>query len=272
MIRRKGTVLAMVKSFLLQRVVLPSSMLALLVLSLAYWWLDNVLHEAVGTALCVFLCWHIYANRTWFKNLTRGRYDSRRAVRLVLHVGLMFNMAVLLITSVIISKSAFAWLPIPDSLDLREIHWFSAYWVMMVTGIHVGLHWERLRTSVLNIFGFRQTNPVLQAILVAIGAAFALQGLASFQILGVWTKLTFNYSLDFWDFTTSVAPFFGHWLAVFTSPAIVTHLLMAMWRRTGPNKLALYQGYLVASGKPQDRWRNASSNAANAGEDWRRLG
>ena len=222
----------MVKSFLLQRVMLPSLMIALLLVSLGYWWLDNVPHEAFGTGLFALLCWHIYVNRTWFKNLTRGTYDARRIVRVLLHVGLFANMTVLLVTSVVISKWVFAWLPIPDSVYLREIHWFAAYWVVIVTGIHVGLHWERLRTSLLNVLGVRQTNPVLRAAFLAIGVAFALQGVASFKKLGVWTKLTFNYSLDFWDFTASVTPFFGHWLAVFTLPAIVTHMFMAIWKWT----------------------------------------
>ncbi|GLR59256.1 DUF4405 domain-containing protein [Rhizobium indigoferae] len=223
----------MVQSFLLQRVMLPSLMLALLLLSLAYWWLDNVPHEVFGTGLFALLCWHIYANRTWFKNLTRGKYDAMRAVRVFLHAGLMANMLVLLVTSVVISKSVFAGLPIPDSVYLREIHWFASYWVIIVTGIHVGLHWERLRTSLLNHLGFRQTTPALRFVFLAMGAAFALQGLASFETLGVWTKLTFNYSLDFWDFTASVTPFFGHWLAVFMLPATITHMLMAIWRRSG---------------------------------------
>ncbi|CDM63105.1 MULTISPECIES: DUF4405 domain-containing protein [Rhizobium] len=249
----------MFKSFLLQRVMLPSLMLALLLLSLAYWWLGNVPHEAFGTGLFTFLCWHIYMNRTWFNNLTRGKYDARRAVRVLLHFGLIVNMGVLLVTSVVISKSVFAWLPIPDSVYLREIHWFAAYWVIIVTGIHVGLHWERLRTSLLNFLGVRQTNPVLRAVLLAMGAAFALQGTASFRTLGVSTKLTFNYSLDFWDFTASVTPFFGHWLAVFTLPAIITHVLMAIWRMTRRRHRGVEE--------TQDRWRNASSNAANAGED-----
>lgn len=233
MIPCKGISFATVRRFLLQRVMLPSLMLALLLVSLAYWWLDNFPHEVFGTALFALLLWHIYLNRTWFKNLGRGAYDARRTTRLILHAGLIVNMVVALVTSVVISKSVFTWLPIRDSIYFREIHWFSAYWVMIVTGIHVGLHWERLRASLMNLLGFGQANKVVRGILLTMGAALLVQGLASFQILGVWTKLTFNYSLDFWDFTASVAPFFGHWLAVFTVPAIITHALMTIWRWTG---------------------------------------
>ena len=55
--------------------------------------------------------------------------------------------------------------------------------------------------------------------------------------MGVWGKLTFTYSLDFWDFTATVAPFFGHWAAVVSLPAIATHYGMKVLgqRRTALN-------------------------------------
>ena len=56
-------------------------------------------------------------------------------------------------------------------------------------------------------------------------------GTWSFTVLGVWGKLTFSYSLDFWDFTASVAPFFGHWAGVIALPAVLTHYLLALWVR-----------------------------------------
>ncbi len=45
-------------------------------------------------------------------------------------------------------------------------------------------------------------------------------------MLSVWTKLTFTYSLDVWNFKTSVTPFFGHWAAGVALPVIVTHYAM----------------------------------------------
>lgn len=217
------------RNFVLQRAGLPMAMLALVLLSLAYWWLGNIPHELFGTALFALLSWHINLNRAWFRNLTRGSYDARRVFIVLLHAGLIVNMALLLITSVMISETVFAWVPGLDSNDLREIHRFSAYWIVMATGAHVGLHWKRVRAGLfgrLSLAGSRIAT--IASYVLAIVAL--CQGVASFQHLGVWTKLTFNYSLEFWDFTSSVAPFFGNWLMVFMLPAIVTHFLMKGWR------------------------------------------
>jgi len=221
----------MLRNYLLQRVALPAVMLALLFLSLAYWWLDNVPHELFGTGLFGFLCRHIYLNRAWFRHLGRGTYDGKRIFEVTLHSGLIVNMAVLSMTSVAISQTVFAALPIPNVRHLREIHWFSAYWVVIVTGLHVGLHWERLSAGVLHRFGVAQINRAFRVLLWGVAAIGLLQGVAGFRMLNVWTKLTFNYSLEFWDFTDSVAPFFGHWLSVFLMPAILTHLSLAVWRQ-----------------------------------------
>ncbi|NEI96554.1 DUF4405 domain-containing protein [Rhizobium ruizarguesonis] len=205
-------------------------MATLLLLSLAYWWLDNRPHEVFGTALFVMLAWHVVVNRLWFTNLLRGRYDTRRTVTALLHLLLIGNMLVLLITSVIISKSLFASLPIPDSIYLRDIHWFSAYWVMIIVGVHLGLHWTRVMAVVRSCLGMTSHSRVAIWALRLAAVAVAGFGVLSMRILGVWAKLTFTYSLDFWDFTASVTPFFGYWAGVVALPAVITHYGMCWWR------------------------------------------
>jgi hypothetical protein len=232
------------------RLLLPGCMAVLLLASLAYWWLDNLPHELFGTAMFVLVAWHIVVNRLWFKNLLRGRYDGRRTVTALLHLLLIVNMVVLLITSVIISKSVFAPLPIPDSVYLRDIHWFSAYWVMIVVGIHLGLHWARVIAMVRSSDGAAQGNRPLIWVLRLSAVAVAAFGVWSAAVLGVLAKLTFTYSLDFWDFTASVTPFFGHWIGIVALPAVVTHYGMAWWRRatsrpSGPRRPRKAEGRAI---------------------------
>ncbi len=210
------------------RLLVPLAMAGLLLLSLAYWWLDNVPHEIFGVAVFVLIAWHITLNRSWFANLFRGRYNGRRMFTVLLHMLLIANMAVLLVTSVFISKSLLAFLPLPDSTLLREIHWFSAYWVMVVVGIHLGLHWTRVMMLLRLISGRPSGSATRTWLLRTAALALAGFGTWSFWVLGVWGKLTFTYSLDFWDFTASVAPFFGYWAGVIALPAIITHYLMVI--------------------------------------------
>lgn len=218
------------KGIFVTRLALPVAMAILLLFSLAYWWLENLLHELFGTALFALLAWHIAVNRFWFKKLLRGRYDKRRTLTLVLHLLLIGNMLVLLVTSIVISRSVLAFLPIPDSIYLRDIHWFSAYWVMIIVGIHLGLHWTRVMAMVRSSLRVSQENTIRTLMLRITTLLVAGFGVWSFSVLGVWTKLTFNYSLDFWDFTASVTPFFGHWAGVVGLPAIITHFVMVWWR------------------------------------------
>ncbi|MBB3527586.1 DUF4405 domain-containing protein [Rhizobium sp. BK456] len=227
----------MTSSPLIDRLLLPGAMVIFLLLSLAYWWLENVPHEIFGTAMFGLLAWHIVTNRFWFKNLFRGRYDSRRVFIVALHLLLIVNMIILLVSSIAISKSLFSALPIPESVYIREVHRFSAYWVMVIVGIHLGLHWARVMALSLSILGPSTTKAAGTWLLRVSAALLAGVGVWSFSVLGVWNHLTFTYSLDVWNFKTSVTPFFGHWAAVMALPAIATHYVMLGWRnrqRTKP--------------------------------------
>lgn len=221
----------MKSSPLIDRLLLPGGMAVFLLLSLAYWWLENIPHEIFGTAMFALLAWHIVVNRFWFKNILRGRYDLRRAVIVALHLFLIVNMIILLATSIAISKSLFSALPIPDSIYMREVHWFSAYWVVVIVGIHVGLHWARVMALSRSILGLSPNNTARMWLLRACAAFLAAVGVWSFVVLGVWNHLTFTYSLDVWNFKTSVTPFFGHWATVVALPAIAMHYLMVGWRK-----------------------------------------
>ncbi|KLK91280.1 membrane protein [Microvirga vignae] len=225
------------KTIVVKRLALPAAMAALLLLALAYWWLENLPHEIFGTALFALLAWHIAVNRIWFMNLFRGDYDRRRVITLVLHLLLIANMAVLLVTSIVISKSVFGLLPIPDSIYLRDVHWFAAYWVMIIVGVHLGLHWTRVMAMMRTTLRLSPDNPPRTFVLRIAAAILAGFGAWSFSVLGVWAKLTFTYSLDFWDFDASVTPFFGHWAGVVGLPAIITHygmMVLRNHRRTAP--------------------------------------
>lgn len=220
----------MTRALIMKRLLLPAAMALLLLLSLAYWWLDYLPHELVGTALIGLLAWHISGNRYWFRNLFRGRYDAHRVITVLLHLALVINMAVLLATSIAISRSIVAFLPIPESTLLREIHWFAAYWVMIIVGDHIGLHWTRVMATSAGVLGLSQPNRVRPWLLRAGVALFVMAGFTSWLVLDVWNKLAFTSSLEFWDFTASVSPFFVHWAGVVGLPAMVAHYVMVALR------------------------------------------
>jgi hypothetical protein len=211
------------------RLFLPAGMAALMLLSLAYWWLDNAPHEIFGTGMFGVLVWHIWINRRWFLKLRIGRYDARRCAVFVVHTWLAINMTVLLVTSALISHFVLSFLRFTDNIRIIEFHWFSAYWVAVIVAIHVGSHWTRVMATAAALF---KLSPSRIRILVLRCAALILfmLGVWSFAVLDVSTKLMFGYSIEFWDFTASVTPFFAHWTAVIAGVAVVSHYALVLLR------------------------------------------
>lgn len=214
-----------------RRLAVAGGMLTLLLLGLGYWLLENLAHELFGTAMILLLGWHLYSNRRQLSKLFDAGGDRRRQISAALHAFLAISVAVLFITSMFISKSVFSFLSIPYGIRIREVHWFSAYWVMIFVGVHLGLHWSRVMAIVSSTLALSMPNTFRTAALRVIMLLLVAFGLWSFSVLGVWTKLTFNYSLDFWDFNYSVTPFFGHWIGVISLPAIVAHYASGRTRR-----------------------------------------
>jgi hypothetical protein len=178
------------------RLLLPASMAALLLLSLAYWWLDNGPHEIFGTAMFGLLAWHLYTNRRWFLKLCIGRYDARRWAVAVMHTWLAINMAVLLVTSSLISRSVLSFIQFTYNISVIEFHWFSAYWVAMIIAVHVGSHWTRVMVTAATVFRLSPSR-IRSGVLRLVAMTFVALGAWSFAVLGVSTKLMFGYSIEF---------------------------------------------------------------------------
>ncbi|MBP1804397.1 hypothetical protein [Rubellimicrobium aerolatum] len=79
------------------------------------------------------------------------------------------------------------------------------------------------------------SGPVWRWSGLLVGAAISVQGLRSAAVMDLWTRLRFDYSLVMWDFCAQGLHFIGHWLAMITLFAFVTHgitraLRVLAWR------------------------------------------
>jgi hypothetical protein len=221
-----------------RRLALTAAAGLLMLLTLAYWWQSNLVHEIAGLAMFGLVGRHIYVNRQSIVNLFHARSGGRGRVIAALHVALMANMLLLLLTSVAVSQSVFAPLPIPENVTIRDLHWLSAYWLVVTVGIHLGLHWHRAMALFRSSVRITKPSEPRTLALRAVAAAMIVAGLWSCGVMELPTKLSWSRSLAFWDFSTSVAPFFAHWGSVLAFPAIVAHyaqrLLPQRFKVSGP--------------------------------------
>jgi hypothetical protein len=158
-----------------------------------------------------------------------------------MHTWLAINMAVLLVTSVLISRSVLSFIQFTDNISVIEFHWFSAYWVAMIIAVHVGSHWTRVMVTAATVFRLSPSR-IRSGVLRLVAMTFVALGAWSFAVLGVATKLMFGYSIEFWDFTASIAPFFAHWTAVVAGVAVLSHYALAGLRSAGKLRSQLQNG------------------------------
>ena len=210
------------KPFLL-RIGLDFFVAGLLLVALAYYWLDNPVHELVGVGIFLLLIVHNIFNRRWYGGVRQARREPRRLLDTVLVLGLLVSMLVLVVTSLLISQTVFGFLSAGDGPIARRIHALAAYWVLVLVAIHLGIRWRAVLTALRNASGIvtRITSrvPVLRVAAMTLAAA----GLYSSFEMDVCARLLARMRLDGWDFEAAAAGFFLHHVAIVGLYACLAH-------------------------------------------------
>jgi hypothetical protein len=201
------------KTFLL-RLLLDFIAAGLLLAALAYYWLDNTAHELIGTGIFLLIGVHNIFNRRWYGTLPKARREARSLMDAVLTLSLLTTMLALLLTSVMISRTVFIFLQLDGGFTARQIHGFVAYWSLILVAIHLGLRWQRIMHTMRSACHIPGESAVRTTVLRVLAAAIAGHGLWSSFVMGVGTKLSFQMSLDGWDFDASAPGFFLHWASI----------------------------------------------------------
>lgn len=196
--------------------------LVLLIACLAYWWLDNLSHEVIGTALFALLITHNVFNRRKYPAMAKGRRDAGRVVNLIAIAGLATTMTVMLATSLMISRDLFAFAAVEDASDLRTAHRFTAYWALAFVGGHLGTRWTVVMSAIRSSLRLRPS--VWRAwLLRAATLAIAAKGFSAFTAMSLGAKLMGRPTLDMWDFNADAPGFFINYLAIVGAFAALTH-------------------------------------------------
>ncbi|WED24441.1 DUF4405 domain-containing protein [Vibrio sp. JC009] len=197
------------------RLLIDASLILLLLIAMANLLTENLIHEMVGTTMCLAILYHTALNIRWYKALFRGRYNLHRAVNTSVNLMLVVVSSVTLVTSVMISQSLFGFLELEASLFVQTLHTTAAYWLVILTGTHIGIQWVRLKNTIQRVLTLPNTSvgyPLLKWLL----ATFVLvHGVYSSFERDIATKLFRGDAYGgYWDFEASVAGYFVHLLAI----------------------------------------------------------
>ena len=182
--------------------------LALLML-MAYELIGQTTHELTGTAMLLLFVVHHILNRSWHKNLFRGRYSPYRVFQTALAAAIFLLMVVQGVSGVMLSRHLFTFLPIQGGAYwARSLHMLGAYWSLVLMSLHLGLHWSMALAPLGRAFrGKAVPLPVA-------GAVVALFGVTAFLRREVGAYLLGQIQFAFFDFEEPLVLFFLDYLAM----------------------------------------------------------
>jgi hypothetical protein len=139
------------------------------------------------------------------------------------NIALVFTMAALLITGLLQSRTALAFLHLPGGMVLRLIHTTAAYWGLPLIGIHLGLNWGLVISGTRKLAGITGKNRVSAVITRVFAFLFAVFGVwASFD-RDMFSKLFLGFSFDYWDERRPAIIFFAAMLSIMGIYAFATY-------------------------------------------------
>jgi hypothetical protein len=175
---------------ILIRLVIDLSMTVLMLVAMAYQITGNVMHELAGVLLCLLFITHNILNRRWYKTIFKGKHNVRRILSIVVNLLFLVSMAVVMISSVAISRDMIPFIPINNDTVLLQIHVMTSYWGFIFMAVHIGISWATIINSVRKMTGITGTSRIRTIAFRVMAVLIVVYGVqASFE-RGMLNKLT----------------------------------------------------------------------------------
>lgn len=185
---------------ILIRLVIDLSMTVLLLVAMANHITGNIIHELVGVILFLLFIAHNTLNRRWYKMIFKGKHNVRRILSIAVNLLFLVSMAVVMLSSVPISRDIFAFIPINNNMILLQIHVMTSYWGFIFMAVHIGMSWGTIINAVRKMTGITGTSRIRTIGLRVIAVLIVVYGVqASFE-REMFYKLTvynpFGWNID----------------------------------------------------------------------------
>lgn len=111
--------------------------------------ISMMFHEAAGTAVLCMVLIHLIINGDWIKAVSKKAFSAETNARTralwITDFFLVINTAFLIVTALLVSKKIFTLTGNHESVN--PFHFFAAACFLVLLGIHCGLHFTFIRSS-----------------------------------------------------------------------------------------------------------------------------
>ena len=134
---------------------LDAILFALFVAELTFHYLPKILHEILGVAMAAAILIHLFINRRRFLSLAK-KMTPRKIFSAITNILLTICAGIIFITGVCMSNYLFAdavSFELRRNMTIHQLHVATPYLLLILIGIHIGLHWRELWQRFLNLIG-----------------------------------------------------------------------------------------------------------------------
>ena len=180
------------------KLALDTVMAAVLIFSYKKNLISLVFHELIGLILCALVIIHIAINYKWIIGVTRGLFQKKTLVRTricyLVDILLIITFLLLLITGIGISKKLFPkWAFIAGKGVPAHKFWGGVSLILL--GIHIGLHWNLIRNTMVK----KKLNPAVKAVLICLLTAAMIFGGYTLATSSISSWLSFPFKAGMAD-------------------------------------------------------------------------
>lgn len=187
------------------RIIIDVFMSILMILLMTYQFIGNALHEFFGILMFVFVVLHNILNRKFYTYMLKDYSNIYSLILCISDLLLLLMMAINAVTAVMISRYVFSFMNILTSYQVRAIHVFSGWWIMIFIGIHIGLHYKVIRNyakPLTNIFPGTKASVFIIIILIITDLFGVIGAFENKLFLKLSMRSTYSYyenSNVFWE-------------------------------------------------------------------------
>lgn len=198
-------------------------MTVLMLTSMAYRLTGNTIHELLGVSLLVLFIVHNILNRRWYQTVLKRKRSVRHILNTAVNLLLLVIVLMLMGSSLFISRSVFAFIPIDGGLIARQIHTLATYWGLIFISIHLGMHWRIIIGIIRKILRIHSLNRGYTFAVRIMAVLIAVFGVYAFFARDVGSKLILYYTYSYWNFDESAVFFFTDYISIMGLCIFVTY-------------------------------------------------
>lgn len=206
------------------KILVDIAMTALLLGQMGYHMMDNRMHEITGVMLCALFIVHHALNGGWHRGLLRGRYSAQRVLLTTIDALLMLVMLAIMTSAVLVSRHVFSFLGLHMRAMGRRIHMPATMWAFVLTGLHLGLHWNLvLQKACKHVRGGLPRSGLIVLRVAVVGVCC----LGGFEFIrrGLWMEMFSLREFAFLDYGETLPVFLASYIAILILWAALSHYL-----------------------------------------------